>query len=257
MVNYSIEKSRIFKFLWLSIIPIIVLISIQFLVIAEERDVEDKTVTTIKNDSNDFETQILKNDISSNYLFKVNGKASHYAHKFQNRKTASGERFDMFDNTAAHRKLPFGTIIKVTNLSSGLSTLVKINDRGPHISRRILDLSYSAAKEIEGLGLPQIQIEGFLRGKHNIDKEFNQDYVYAYSLSQDPICVPRNLTSIVDSTTDFQLAFDKYKEIISTKSKQNTFLLVDADSNPRSEVTYYYIATIGKTQSKKGDITKL
>lgn len=255
MKEYHIEKSQVFKFLWLSLIPLVVLISIQFLVVAQVSDGSEDLETSIIQNSDDYLTDILKNDISSHYLFSFSGKASHYAHRFHNRKTASGERFNMFENTAAHRKLPFGTIIKVTNLANGQTTLVKINDRGPHVSKRVLDLSYGAAKEIEGLGLPQLKIEGFLRGKHNIGTKFNQDYVYAYSLNQSPVCVPRTIASIVDSCDDFQQAYEMYQSMLK-KSESNTFLFVSSDGNP-NDGDKYYIGTIGKPKSFKGYLSKL
>ena len=76
------------------------------------------------------------------------GKASWYGAKFQFRKTASGERYNMFAMTAAHRKLPFGTYVRVTNLKNGRACVVRINDRGPFVSGRIIDLSAEAAKQI-------------------------------------------------------------------------------------------------------------
>jgi len=72
------------------------------------------------------------------------GKASYYATKFQFRKTASGERFNQYAMTAAHRRLPFGTMLLVTNLENGKKVKVKVNDRGPYIKGRIIDLSKSA-----------------------------------------------------------------------------------------------------------------
>ena len=65
--------------------------------------------------------------------YKETGKASFYAMKYQSRKTASGELFDQSANTAAHKKLPFGTKVKVTNAKNGKSVIVRINDRGPFI----------------------------------------------------------------------------------------------------------------------------
>ncbi len=79
------------------------------------------------------------------------GKASWYGRKFQHKKTASGEPYDMHDFTAAHRKLPLGSWVKVTNLKNDKSVMVRINDRGPVPRSRILDLSYGAAK-ILGIG---------------------------------------------------------------------------------------------------------
>jgi rare lipoprotein A len=76
------------------------------------------------------------------------GGASYYGKRFHGRKTASGERFDMNAMTAAHRTLPFGSKIKVTNPSNGLSVVVRINDRGPFAKGRVIDLSRAAAQSI-------------------------------------------------------------------------------------------------------------
>jgi peptidoglycan lytic transglycosylase len=79
------------------------------------------------------------------------GKASWYGRLFQHHKTASGEPYDMNDFTAAHRTLPLGSWVKVTNLKNDKSVMVRINDRGPVMKSRILDLSYGAAM-ILGIG---------------------------------------------------------------------------------------------------------
>jgi rare lipoprotein A len=79
------------------------------------------------------------------------GEASWYASKFQGRRTASGERFNGHAFTAAHRTLRLGTYVRVRSLATGKSTIVRINDRGPFIKGRIIDLSYAAA---QALGLP-------------------------------------------------------------------------------------------------------
>ncbi|WP_343700469.1 septal ring lytic transglycosylase RlpA family protein [Chitinophaga sp.] len=76
------------------------------------------------------------------------GKASYYADKFQGRKTANGETFRQRKMTAAHRTLPFGTKVKVTNLDNGRTTKVRINDRGPFVAGRIIDLSRKAASRL-------------------------------------------------------------------------------------------------------------
>jgi len=74
--------------------------------------------------------------------------ASYYAEKFHGRPTASGEVFDMYGRTAAHKTLPFGTRLHVTNTANGRSVVVTVNDRGPFVKGRQLDLSYGAAREI-------------------------------------------------------------------------------------------------------------
>lgn len=80
--------------------------------------------------------------------FKQEGTASWYGPGFHGKKTASGEIFDQNELTAAHKRLPLGTKIRVTNLENGKSVVVKINDRGPFHSNRVLDLSQAAAQKI-------------------------------------------------------------------------------------------------------------
>jgi rare lipoprotein A len=93
--------------------------------------------------------------------YEETGKASFYAMKFQFRKTASGDRFNQFAMTAAHKKLPFGTMLLVTNLENGKSVKVKVNDRGPFIKGRIIDLSRAAFTKIgdTGKGILSVKIK--------------------------------------------------------------------------------------------------
>lgn len=81
--------------------------------------------------------------------YSERGIASFYGKKFHGRPTASGELFDMSAMTAAHKKLPFNTLLKVTNLKNGRFVYVRVNDRGPFIHRRIIDLSRAAAEQID------------------------------------------------------------------------------------------------------------
>jgi rare lipoprotein A len=89
------------------------------------------------------------------------GVASYYGQAFHGRKTANGEIFNMYKLTAAHRVLPLGTMVKVTNLTNGRWVEVKVNDRGPFIEGRILDLSFAAALELEMVkaGTARVMIE--------------------------------------------------------------------------------------------------
>jgi rare lipoprotein A len=100
---------------------------------------------------------------------ELDGVASWYGGKFHGRLTSSGEVFDTNEMTAAHRTLPFGTMVKVTNLDNGKSAMVKINDRGPFVDGRIIDLSRAAAEQIDmlGTGIARVTLEivGFATGK--------------------------------------------------------------------------------------------
>lgn len=86
------------------------------------------------------------------------GMASFYGESLQGRETASGERFDLNALTAAHRTLPFGSIVRVTNLDNGAQVTVRINDRGPYAKGRILDLSMAAARALGMIERGQAQV---------------------------------------------------------------------------------------------------
>jgi rare lipoprotein A len=92
--------------------------------------------------------------------YKETGMASYYARKFQHRKTASGERLNINSMTAAHKTLPFGTKVLVKNLKNGKSVTVRINDRGPFVKGRIIDLTRAAYSRIASLnkGLARVEI---------------------------------------------------------------------------------------------------
>jgi rare lipoprotein A (peptidoglycan hydrolase) len=89
----------------------------------------------------------------------LNGVVSYYAGEYHGKKTANGEIYNMYAKTAAHRYLPFHTILRVTNSKNGKSVIVRINDRGPFKDNRILDLSYQAAREIDMLITGTVQAE--------------------------------------------------------------------------------------------------
>ena len=107
--------------------------------------------TTVKVSKTSVSGQVKKvsySPVSAKAKFASSGVASYYGPGFHGRRTANGETFNMHAMTAAHRTLPFGTLVKVTNLSNGKSTVVRVTDRGPYVGNRVIDLSVAAAKEI-------------------------------------------------------------------------------------------------------------
>jgi len=98
---------------------------------------------------------------NANANFRQVGTASWYGPGFNGRKTASGERFDQNKLTAAHRSLPLDTVVKVTNLDNGKAVKVSINDRGPYVGKRVIDLSRAAAQKLDMTedGTARVQIE--------------------------------------------------------------------------------------------------
>ena len=95
------------------------------------------------------------------------GNGSWYGKKFQGRLTANGEKYNMYALTAAHKTLPFNTMVEVTNLSNNRKVIVRINDRGPYAKGRIIDLSYLGAKKLgyANKGVAKLKIKVLYRQK--------------------------------------------------------------------------------------------
>ena len=110
-------------------------------------------------------TETVKEEVAEESdvkLYKANVMATYYADKFNGRKTTSGERFHNSKYTAAHMKLPFGTMVRVTNVSNGKSVDVKVNDRGPFSKKLEIDLTKKAFMEIasnKGSGSFKVKLE--------------------------------------------------------------------------------------------------
>ena len=107
--------------------------------------------------------------LSALSLYKNDVTASFYAEKFHGKRTSNGEIFNMNDLTCAHKSLPFNTILKVTNLSNGKSVQVRVNDRGPFVAGREIDLSKAAAKKIGMItsGTAKVKIQIVKMGKND------------------------------------------------------------------------------------------
>ncbi len=114
--------------------------------------------------------------LSSAEGYRERGIASWYGADFHGKKTANGETYNMYSYTAAHKTLPFNTYVKVTNLRNGRSTIVRINDRGPFVRNRIIDLSYSAARAIgmARAGTAPVLIETVALARHSAERKKNR-----------------------------------------------------------------------------------
>lgn len=109
-----------------------------------------------------FFTALSAQTTDSLKLYNKEGYASYYADKFNGRITTSGERFSNNKLTAAHRSLPFGALVKVTNMQTKKWVILKINDRGPRSHKRIIDVSRRAAKHLgmlNGKGIVWVRVE--------------------------------------------------------------------------------------------------
>lgn len=133
--------------------------------------------------------------LSPIFSYELEGLASWYGGKFQGRQTASGEIFDTYEFTAAHKELPFGTIVEVKNNDNGKVVNVRINDRGPFIEGRVIDLSYVAALELDIIkdGVASVTITIL---EHQENNEFYRIQVGAYGSIENGLAMKRLLEDI-------------------------------------------------------------
>jgi rare lipoprotein A len=104
------------------------------------------------------------------YGFVEYGKASWYGKEFHGRPTSSGEIYNMYGRTAAHKLLPLATVVKVTNLTNQKTIILPVNDRGPFVKGRVIDLSYGAARDLDiiGPGVVDVKVEALAREVGNV-----------------------------------------------------------------------------------------
>jgi len=226
----KIDKNKLKSYLWQ-----ITLIAV-FFIMAINDDIAQNETTPL----NIYNTPVKNNlydliDFGESQLWISEGIASYYGNKFHLRKTSSGERYKKNDHSAAHRNLPFGTIIRVTNSSNSKSTLVRVNDRGPFVKKRIIDLSRAAAEDIDGLGIPKVIVSGFVPKK--LDLEMMENYYLAYSVSDDPSIYSKDIFDIIGDYQEFQNVLEDYQYLIKVNPsfENNLFVLIAADeynSNP-------------------------
>jgi rare lipoprotein A len=139
------------------------------------------------------------------------GVASWYGPGFQGRRTASGERYNMYDMTAAHPTLPFGTRLAVRNANTGKVVMVRVNDRGPFKKNRILDLSFAAAKEVGVFGPGTAYVEIYPAPRANRDERPAPVAVFAgLTPEQGP---PPRYTVQVGAFSDAARAVELHREI--------------------------------------------
>ncbi|PHS68641.1 MAG: septal ring lytic transglycosylase RlpA family lipoprotein [Methylophaga sp.] len=114
--------------------------------------------------------------MSSSRGYHEKGIASWYGTKFHGRRTSSGETYDMYAMTAAHKTLPLPSYVEVTNLDNGRKVIVKVNDRGPFHGNRLIDLSYSAATKLDivAKGTGKVEIRAITAGKASVVDEVSQ-----------------------------------------------------------------------------------
>jgi len=167
--------------------------------------------------------------------------------------TANGEIYNMYDYTAAHKTLPFGSVVRVTNTKTKRTVLLKINDRGPYVGNRIIDLSVIAAKEIGSLGLSTVKVETIHKSelkKANFDKK----QLIGYSLDKDFLIVPEEQVVVLESTTSFGHAFRLYKDYLEINPEENIYIFGETSIKGHSKLDTYYVGKIDRLRNDYAQI---
>jgi rare lipoprotein A len=176
---------------------------------------------------------MFNNELNAQQDYIKTGIASFYADKFEGRQTANGEIYYHAKRTAAHRSLPFGSIVKVTNLDNNKVAVVRINDRGPFVDNRIIDLSKSVARDLDFInkGITKVRIELIattddLPDNKPVEKEELQKKAY-YKV---------NVESVSPSGKGVQIG--------SYSNDENVFRLADELKKKFKEEIFVELATI-------------
>ena len=175
---------------------------------------------------------------------KTIGFASYYADKFEGRLTASGEKYYHEKMTAAHPSLPFGSIVKVTHLGNSKTVVVRINDRGPFVEGRIIDLSRSAAQKLDFIqeGIAKVQIE-LLGNMEEVEKTSGTSAYYEVSSKV------ANVSGYGVQVASFKSFTNLLKAIHELNESTTERIIV---SNP--DGTQFYRLIVGEDLSEKGAV---
>lgn len=199
--------------------------------------VVDKSLLFADNGSEKISTSnsvlnIVDYDISEFFYYQQGGKSSWYGRKFHKRRTASGEIYDMYKFTAAHRSLPFGTIVRVRNLENDKVVLVKVNDRGPFINSKVIDLSYYSAKTLGSIGNSQVLLEALIPQEEN-DIDLSENYYFGYSYEYPLVCIPESKVEILKEFSDFCEAIFYYNDILNSYFTDFVYIFVPSTQTKR------------------------
>ncbi len=176
--------------------------------------------------------------------FRQRGVASWYGKKFHGQKTSTGERYDMFAMTAAHPTLPLPSYARITNPANGKSVVVRVNDRGPFHSNRIIDLSYAAAHRLGYIktGSTLVEVEAIVPGKNDDMSRLNEarlatsapGAVYAYNQPPSQSSISRLPSPVADERDDIA-------RIMAEKDKAHGAAVADDEAPIRAPATGIYL----------------
>lgn len=203
----------------------------------------------------EFMDTSIKNPISyeeinecAGLLYQESGVASYYARRFHGRKTANGELFNNKKMTIAHKTLPFGSIVQIRQTDTDSSILVRVNDRGPFVSDRIIDLSTLAAERLHVDALTEVTIKTIIPNEDFFP--INYDYYFAFSYLLDPMCIESTAFTVLEEVHSFDKALGVLDFYITANSNRDFYLCVPANEYNKKAINdddfIYYIAKINR-----------
>ncbi len=190
------------------------------------------------------------NPLRDHYGFQQRGIASWYGKKFHGRKTSNGEVYDMYGESAAHKTLPMGVFVKVTHLENKREIVVRINDRGPFVVGRIIDLSQGAAKKLgileSGTAQVHIQALGYRQAKQGGNSYVSRvDYASgSFAVQIGAFSVSANAQRLAD---EMQTQFGRAVVSVAVKNGQQVYRVRvgDYDSLEKAEADAFSLASSG------------
>lgn len=196
----------------------------------------------------------INSNAQQNHYSKT-GIASFYADKFEGRQTANGEIYYHAKKTAAHRTLPFGSVVKVTNLENNKYVVVRINDRGPFVDNRIIDLSKSAAQDLDFIhnGLSKVRVE-LIANTNNLPEQVNKTKTNSdgtYYLLNSKQVSPKGKGIQIGSYTENE---NMIKLVAQLEEKLNESIFVEVGLHNKQKI--YRIIVGNKTSTKEIETLK-
>lgn len=198
----------------------------------------------VNNNNTILHEQNLKNKLletlTSLTCFSEEGISSYYGTQFHGRKTSSGQKYSKNNFTAAHRTLPFGTILKITNIKNSRSSLAIVNDRGPFVRKRIVDISKVVASHIGSSGIPSVLLSGFSNKEFSDSAAFANKYI-AFPLIKDVQFADLTDINFLKQTNDFSESVELIHQLQDLNPNVPYCLVVSANEyfSTKFKRTYY------------------
>ncbi|MBX7155195.1 MAG: septal ring lytic transglycosylase RlpA family protein [Candidatus Kapaibacterium sp.] len=241
----SIKFGVVVGLFFISIISVLLLSGSGIAGASEPIVVKDITTDTVPAE----ESVLLKKVQCS---FTKQGQASYYGNDFHGKSTANGQRFDMNGFTAAHRTLPFGTVLRITNPDNKTSIIVLVNDRGPFVGNREVDMAEGAARAID-VTLNKVTIEGFS------PRSFYGDSVLiGFSApSYEAFRLPISQLNVLDTVGSFSDAIRIHRTNASKFTDQQVYLIIAPTNHGARECGYQFIIATNKVKENTFNTAEL